>query len=197
LLLLIEGETDRALKLANAAVSATQWFDYQSIYSQFTSNFMFAVLADYLGRPFKKIETRRFSKKAFDPEPYFQQLLSIWKKPDPAEIEEVLVATCDCHTQLAWSGTKFEEREFTNGFWTRVPLVALLIFKLRQLKGLSNPALQHPLAESALGFLQAPNYIQNPVLSTLRKRADQAGLCIAETMSYYSAEVLPPRPGLQ
>lgn len=48
--------------------------------------------------------------------------------------------------------------------------------------------------ESAPGRMPQPGYAPDPVIARLKKRVDEAGVNIEETLAFYSSETLPPRP---
>lgn len=76
-------------------------------------------------------------------EPLYQGLLALWREPDPDMLKPWLLAACDHHTQEA---TKEAADAFTDcGRFARTPLEILLVFRLRELIGLSSPVLDHPL----------------------------------------------------
>lgn len=82
LMLLVEGQTKRALALANATLSALQWGAHKPMLGEFTSTFMHSMLADFLGRKFVPPQVPKLSDEAFDPQPYLQRLLAGWRTPD-------------------------------------------------------------------------------------------------------------------
>ena len=190
-LLLVEGQADRALQLGNALVTASRYGEYRPMMSMFTGHFIINLLADHLGREPKPIRTPTAGKKVFNPEPYFDSVITSWKTKSQDEIADVLLTLCDIHTQIGWHGAKFMEREFTNGFWPRMPLAAWLVCKLRELRGLKNPAIDHPITETALGRMPPPGYVADPVVGKLRKLADRDGLDIKETLAFFGES----RPG--
>jgi hypothetical protein len=86
------------------------------------------------------------------------------------------LAACDEHT---W---RFVD-EFNS--WSRLPVEILLLFKLRQKLGLSNPALDHPLMNTPLGSLPdevpyAPDDLIARVLARMsRDHYDEESICRA------------------
>ena len=184
--LLVEGQAERALQLGHALVTASRFGAYRPMMSNFTGHFIINLLADHLGREPIPIRTPPAGKKAFNPEPFLDGLLASWKTKDPAEIRDALLILCDIHTQLAWSGAKQMEREFTNGFWPHMPLAAWLVMKLRELRGLKSPKIEHPIMDTALGRMPAPGYVADPIVARLRQRADRDGLEIDRTLAHFA-----------
>lgn len=193
-LMLVEGQTERALQLGNALVTASRFGAYTTMMSQFTGHFIINLLADHLGREPQPIRTPVAGKKVFNPEPLFDSAIAAWKTKDQGEIRELLLTLCDVHTQIGWSGAKFMEREFTNGFWPRIPLAVWLVCRLRELRGLKNPSIDHPIMETALGRMPPPGHVPDPIVATLRKRADRDGLNIKETLAWWNAPEGSKRP---
>jgi hypothetical protein len=93
---------------------------------------------------------------AYD-EPVYEGILERWRDPSPAELAPWLLAACDRHTHQAQPDT--EKAFFDFSSLTLVPLEILFLFRLRQLLGLSNPVLDHPLMETP--FDQLPE-VQSP-----------------------------------
>ena len=188
-LMLVEGQTDRALQLGQALVTASRFGAYRPGMSNFTGHFIINLLADFLGREPNPIRTPVAGKKVFNPEPYFDSVIASWKTAKKEEVGEMLLTLCDIHTQIGWHGAKWMEREFTNGFWPRIPLAAWLVCRLRELRGLENPVIEHPLTETALGRLPKPGYVADPVVAELRKRADRDGLAVEKTLAHFADDI--------
>jgi hypothetical protein len=188
-LMLVEGQTDRALRLGNALVTASRYGAYPAMMSHFEGHFIINALADFLDRKPNPIRTRTANRKAFNPEPYLDSVIGSWRTQDEREMAETLLTLCDIHTQIGWHGAKWMEREFTNGFWPRIPLAAWLVCKFRELRGLKTPQIEHPIMETALGRLPSPGYVVDPVVAKLRERADRDGLDIDETLAYFGGDI--------
>jgi hypothetical protein len=83
-----------------------------------------------------------------DGEPLFAALLAHWQTPDVEVLAPLILALCDRHTQEAaktdaWFGMEA----------TYFPFAVLAVLRLRQLRGLKNPTLEHPLLNTPLGTL--------------------------------------------
>lgn len=79
-------------------------------------------------------------------EPLYERLLALWREPDPETLKPWLLAACDRHTHEAKPDT--EKVFYDCSRFLRTPLEILLVFRLRELIGLSNPVLDHPLMEA-------------------------------------------------
>jgi hypothetical protein len=79
-------------------------------------------------------------------EPLYEGLLALWREPDPETLKPWLLAACDRHTHEAKPDT--EKVFYDCSRFLRTPLEILLVLRLRELVGLSNPVLDHPLMEA-------------------------------------------------
>ena len=133
-------------------------------------HFMLRVLCQYLN------EADIFSEGQIISEPSLQALFELWREPNPESLIEVGLAVCDFHTQRCRpnSGNASKNAkwfEFNNGEWTRTPIEILLLFRLRQNLGLSNPSINHPLMNTCLGYLPSNlACVPDELLSRARKR---------------------------
>lgn len=109
--------------------------------------FMLRLLADYLKEP--PLELPR----AVLEEPIFLALFDLWRSPDPAALVDICLAACDEHTQRTRPGGTGVDFEFSNGKWHCFPIEILLLFKLRELLGLANPLIDHPIMSTPVGRL--------------------------------------------
>jgi hypothetical protein len=136
---LVVGCRTEATRLARAQLAGYQkgWFDGTDKVPVYT--FILRILAAHLEEPVPKPGTNA--------DPIFDALFDLWRSSSTDELAQVCLAACDSHTHRCVSG------EFENGNWTRLPIEILLLFKLRQLAGLQNPTLDHPLMNTPLGRL--------------------------------------------
>lgn len=109
--------------------------------------FMLRILADYLNEPPHVIMGEALN------EPIFNALFSLWREPDIEILASVCLAACDFHTHRCKPGSGKSFYEFEVVGWNWMPIEILLLFKLRQLLGLQNPVLNHPLMDTPLGVL--------------------------------------------
>jgi hypothetical protein len=85
----------------------------------------------------------------------YQALLEAWDSPDLAKVSALVLFICDEQVrQMLAPPSKFY-CEFDNGDYCLLPLTALLVLKLRQNRGLTNPELTHP-AFGLLNTMLAP-----------------------------------------
>ncbi|MDQ8028119.1 MAG: hypothetical protein REJ23_05295 [Brevundimonas sp.] len=134
--------------------------------------FMLRILADHLGEPPLLL--------AGEParEPYTNDLYDAWRTTDLETLTALCLAVCDFHTHrctVAPASVVFHE--FQQGKWTRCPIEILLLLKLRELTGLPNPELRHPLTDTALGRLPPPiPWTHDPLLEQVHARLRADGL---------------------
>lgn len=104
------------------------------------------------------------------------ELLHRWRSPDPHELADVLLASCDFHTHRCRARSGKLTYEFESHGWNRTPFEILLVLKLRQKLGLENPELDHPLMNTAIGRLprEIP-YEPDGLISRVHARMMQDG----------------------
>lgn len=79
-------------------------------------------------------------------EPIYEALLANWRTVNPDDLVPCLLAACDRHTWQTGKDTQKNFYDFNQGWHLeRVPVEILLILRLREWEGLSNPTLEHPL----------------------------------------------------
>jgi hypothetical protein len=141
----IIGCQDQAFRLARLQFVAYRKGAY---HSDVLPIFMFIlrILADYLNEP------ALAPSSASQAEPIMTALFDCWREPDAGSLTELCLAACDFHTHRcrAKGSLLFE---FERSSWKYFPIEILLLFKLRQLIGLSNPVLDHPIMNTTLGKL--------------------------------------------
>jgi hypothetical protein len=115
-----------------------------------TQHFVLRLIGDEQGWP-----THIFPSCAFD-EPIFNTLIEKWRDPNPAELSVPLLAACDRHTHQARinSNKACYDLPWMDEWY--VPFEILSVLKLRELHGLPNPELDHPLMNTPLGRLPSP-----------------------------------------
>ena len=101
--------------------------------------FMLRIMADYFG--LEEVSAKHERQL----EPLFTELFAKWREPDPTAISDLVVAACDFHTHRCMPNTEDEWREFSNGIWVVIPIEILTLFKLREMLGLENPVVDHPM----------------------------------------------------
>ncbi|MFZ6756312.1 hypothetical protein ACO0K9_03765 [Undibacterium sp. Ji50W] len=164
---LLIGAEDAALRLARLQLLAygkgfyTAWHHYPIFH------FILRIFADYLDEPIPVLVGEPLA------EPIFQKLFAIWRTPDLDELSAVCLAACDYHTHRCHSkGDAIVE--FDNGDWNRLPIEILLLFKLRELSGLANPQIDHPLMNPVMAALPPEmRFIPDPLIQQVRARMMQ------------------------
>jgi hypothetical protein len=120
------------------------WFIYKD-YPIFY--FMLRLMSDYLNEPLLSAPNNS------ENEVVFQELFLNWRVRSPEVIEGLCLSVCDYHTHQCKPNSGSQWHEFSNGYWSGWPIEINLLFKLRQMIGLENPDLDHPLMNSTLGQL--------------------------------------------
>ena len=139
------------------------WVESPDFFSLYI--FMFRLFADHLGQP--PLELVGESSR----ETFTNALFDQWRTPDPTVLAPLCLAVCDFHTHRCKPDKGDVFHEFTEGSWVLCPIEILLLFRLRELNGLSNPELDHPLMNSALGQLPTDgSWVVDPLLSRVEQR---------------------------
>jgi len=103
-------------------------------------------------------------------EPIYEAILEQWREPDPDVLKPWLLAACDRHTHQSQVDTESVFYDFSS--FPRMPLEILFLFRLREMVGLKNPHLEHPLMEAPFDRLPIPQLPYAPdefVLGTLAR----------------------------
>lgn len=108
-------------------------------------------------------------------EPIYNGLLERWRDPDPQLLTPWLLAACDRHTHQAGRETSKTFYDFGDITLVRTPIEILMLFRLRQLIGLQNPVLDHPLLEAPFDHLPEiqPTYPPDEFMQGTLARARQ------------------------
>ena len=147
-------------------------------------HFMLRLLADYLGEPPLVLTGAPLA------EPIFQRLFDLWREPVADTLLPVCLAACDFHTHR-W--VSMGDGEFTNEFsdtlFAYTPIEILLLFKLRQLIGLPNPVVDHPLMRTSLGVLpEEVAFEPSDLIKRVRARMMQDGYNESTISKLYDVE---------
>lgn len=115
------------------------------------SAFVINVLAQYFEVPevHIKVHGSRWVKDV-EGDQDMQGLLDTWRNPDPDVVAPHCLAACNLHTHHSLPSSNKQYREI-GSVLTRTPVAVLLVFKLRELLGLENPTIEHPLIASMRG----------------------------------------------
>jgi len=111
---------------------------------------------------------------AYD-EPIYEAILSNWRNPDLDALEPALLAACDRHTHQSRYGSDTTSYDLGNDTFVRTPLEILMVFRLRQMLGLENPVLDHPLMAPPFDRLPDPQppYGQDDLMQATLARIRQ------------------------
>jgi hypothetical protein len=147
---LVLGWHDWALSLARRAKESIGHDFYSAAQDkQRTQFFLLRLIDDWQGNP-----EHTYPPAAYD-DPLLTALLEQWKTPDPARIAPLLLAACDRHTHHAKSVSEKSDPDFPDRAWWYDPFEILAVLYLRNLEGLDNPVLEHPLLATPIGALPA------------------------------------------
>jgi len=155
---LVLGWEKQALGLYQQAHSliAENRFNNVSEKNNPSAYFLLRLIADWQGQP-----------RNGDGEPLFAALLAHWQTPDADALAPLLVALCDRHTHVA---AKSDGPLHLHD--TYYPFEVLAVFRLRQLRGLANPVLDHPLMSTPLGELpKVTEFYSDELLEGVVQRA--------------------------
>lgn len=142
------GQTVQSLRLARIQLQAVRrGFHTPSFYGPFTS-LTLRLFADFFGEPPAYIEGdhENLDKNEVAGDPIVNGLLGVWRNPDPSVLAPHCLAVCDLHTHHAHQVGDSWWREYKLN-WSRTPVAVLLILKLRELLGLQNPHVDHPMMD--------------------------------------------------
>jgi hypothetical protein len=78
-------------------------------------------------------------------DPIYEAILAHWRDSNLSLLESYLLAACDRHIRESRYDTEEHFYDFNDDTLMRTPLEILAVLRLRQLLGLKNPALDHPL----------------------------------------------------
>jgi hypothetical protein len=151
---LLLGWKTEALDLVRRVLSASNdyfFLDQGSDYHRRAQFFAWRVIILYQGWP----DQDNPGVKFLHDEPVFNALLSQWDAPDPDALAPLLLAALDRHTFESVNPTASKEADFKDPSYWYHPYEVLVLLKARQMKGLENPVLDHPLAQTPLGQLPA------------------------------------------
>ena len=112
-----------------------------------TQYFVLRLVMDWQNMPFD-LDV----KSAYD-ELIFNALIANWREPDAEKLVPVLLAACDRHTQQARVDSNRESYDLNQPEHDYNPFEILSVFRLRDLNGLANPVLDHPLMKTPLAQL--------------------------------------------
>lgn len=109
--------------------------------------FILALASQYFGEPMERLKGEAAE------ETLFSELLGVWNSSDLDRVRELCLAVCNFHTHRCKPDKGNQWYEFSNGYWSAWPIEINFLFKLRELSGLANPELNHPLMNTPLGCL--------------------------------------------
>lgn len=166
------GNRREAFQLARLQIMAyhLKWYTAGDMTEYPVFHFMLRILADYLKEPSIALQGAALK------EPISNALFDLWRDPNTDVLIPVALAACDMHTWRTLPDGVKNFNEFSNGECTNTPIEILLLFKLRQLSGLHNPQLDHPLMNTPLGQLPDEVPFQpDDLIQRVRTRMESEG----------------------
>lgn len=113
-------------------------------------------------------------------DPAWGYLVSCWSDPDADRLLPILNSACDVHVErigLSARDTDSGQYEFCSIFWAVHPAEILAVMRLRDMLGLANPQLEHPLMNTPYAQItRLPGgsiLPQDTVLESVLKMAQQ------------------------
>lgn len=172
------GQMTQSLRLARVQLRAVRMgFHNPSSYGCFTS-FTLRLFADYLGEPSVHVEgdPEYLDKSEVRGDPIVDGLLAVWRDPDPSVLLPHCLAVCDLHTHHAHEVGDSWWREYKM-YWSRTPVVVLLVLKLRELLGLQNPHIDHPMMDDMRPLLASslPPAEPDDLIKAVRAQMEKDG----------------------
>jgi hypothetical protein len=107
---------------------------------------------------------------AYD-EPIYEGIVAKWRDSDPEVLTPWLLAACDRHTHQAQL-ERGEKTFYDCSSFPCDPLEILFLFRLRELEGLQNPVLDHPLMAAPFYKLPEPQspFVPDKLMEDTLKR---------------------------
>lgn len=107
------------------------------------SAMVMTILSDWLGLPEPDLE-----KYALPKDPVWMHYAYHWKEPDLEKFREIVLQVCDVHLErIAITDKEFDSQEFdfNSPYEALYPVEILFVLRLREMIGLTNPEIDHPL----------------------------------------------------
>jgi hypothetical protein len=146
------GWTKQAILFGNEQLPrvASGYFSYFDSGSKGrVGKFIFRLFADWQGVPLDlKTDAADIAE--------YRVVLDCWRDDRTERLIPALLACCDWHLDQTNNNTNNTTYEFTGTFAFAYPIEILAVLRLRELIGLENPKLDHPLMNSPLGVLPPP-----------------------------------------
>ncbi len=175
---LIGGHVDDALRFIRIVCRGIQMNLHDDAFRGPITSFIWRILSEYAGESPVELAGDRSDIRANEVrgDAIMNDLHKMWRQPDGAALQTLCVAACDVHTHHSFSEGVDPRREFSGMSWTRTPLAVLLVFKLRQLKDLAIPKVDHPLLDDFdLSVISTPPGKPDPIVDAVRAQMERGG----------------------
>ena len=163
------GFREHALRMARLHLLAHRLEMFQCPQYYPAAQTILRIFADYFGEPEITLKGEALSH------PIYNALAKHWRHSDAEALVPVLLAVCDEHTRRNVRGKPYGyEHDFA--YFARTPVEILVVFKLRQELGLTNPKLDHLLMKPPLGVLPKEVLFEfDELLAPMERRMRQDG----------------------
>lgn len=107
------------------------------------SAMIITIFSDWLGLPKPDLE-----KHALPKDPVWMHYAYHWREPDLEKFKEIVLQVCDVHIErIAITDKEFDSQEFdfNSPYEALYPVEILFVLRLREMIGLTNPEIDHPL----------------------------------------------------
>jgi hypothetical protein len=146
------GWTKQAILFGNEQLPrvASGYFSYFDSGSQGrVGKLIFRLFADWQGVPLDlKTDAADIAE--------YRAVLDCWRDVTTERLTPALLRCCDWHLEQTARGNDEITYEFEDSYAFAYPIEILAVLRLRELIGLQNPKLDHPLMNSPLGVLPPP-----------------------------------------
>ena len=134
----------------------SKWFHPLEIKDTRVAPFILALYTQAYQRPFP--EDLRVTD-------LYTRLLRCWQSEDEAELTQALLAACDFHLECSRRESRARTYEFGDWEYAIHPVELLALYRLREMRGLSIPVINHSLMHTPMGRLYPVKVLpQNPLL---------------------------------
>jgi len=82
----------------------------------------------------------------------YSAVLEYWQSEETAELEQALLEACEFHIERSQNNSR-DVYEFRKDEYWLYPVEILAVLRLREMRGLASPVLEHPLMQTPVGHL--------------------------------------------
>lgn len=170
------GKTQEALNLARLLNKSCEnnWF----IHSQYPIfKFMLNLTNSYLKQGLQN------ENSLYPLDTPHNELLAYWSTSDLDLLSELVISACNFHTHQNQTNKPKKWFEFSNGSFSTWPVEINLLFRLREISGLTNPIIDHPIMNTALGQnLDKLDPLQDELLEKIIHKLESEGFNLTKVL---------------